>query len=203
METQNSHTKTYIDNSLLESSPEELMALFKTLKEPKLEEMHGEFNAIMLTQNNTFLDIVWRVLIYTPFWPGTWAGKAFRPVDESSGRGYNLFRVGAKKIVQRFPMKTLIAPSRYDSRPAYQLIYRAYHSACAMVKMVDEVRILGNGKYLLIGTAGFTRKQRHIASFFLLDGPVRPYRADIGKPRKKYDLAEEIPNLNAGKNGKI
>lgn len=193
MKTSN-HNQKYNDTSLLEMPPDELMVLFKTLDAPKLHEMNGEYNAVMLTQNNSLLDFVWRLAIYTPIWPGTWVGKSFRPVDENSGRGYNLFRVGAKKMVQRFSMKTLIAPSRYDGKPAYQLVYRAYHSACGWVNMVDELRVLDNGKFLLIGTAGFTKKQRHVANFFLLEGPLRPYRGDIGKPRKKLNLAKEIPN---------
>lgn len=196
METINIQGKTYNDTSLLEKLPEDLMKLFKTLEAPTLQEMHGEFNAVMLTQNSNLLDFAWRLAVYTPIWPGTWVGKSFRPVDENSGRGYNLFRVGAKNMVQRFPMKTIIAPSRYDGKPAYQLVYREYYSACGWVHMVDEVRALGNGKYLLIGTAGFTRKQRQVASFFLLDGPLRPYRGDIGKLRKYYDIAKEVPNLN-------
>lgn len=183
-------------NELLEASPDALMALFETLPAPTIEEMNGEFNAQMLTQRTRLVDLGWRASIYNPLWPGIWVGKAFRPVDETSGRGYNYFRVGTDEIVQRFPMKTVIAPSRYDRKPAYQLVYRAYHSACGFVNMTDEVRKLSDGNYLLIGTAGFTAKQRHYDSFFLLQGPVRPYRGDVGRPRQNLSLAREIPQLH-------
>lgn len=183
------------DPHLLEATPEELMELFKTLPAPTIAEMDGEFNAQMLTQKNIVVDLAWRAAVYTPFWPGIWIGKAFRPISETEGRGYNYFRQG-DKIVQSFAMKNVIAPSKYDAKPAFQLVYRAYHSACGMVNMVDEVRRLGDGRYLLIGTAGFTQKQRQFDSFFLLEKTERPYRGDIGKPRAKWSLEKEIPNLH-------
>lgn len=179
---------------LLESTPDELMALFKSLDAPSLSEMDGEFAAAMLTQRNLAGDLFWRTAVYNPIWPGIWVGKAFRPVDETSGRGYNYFRHGARRIKQRFPMKTVIAPSRYDGKPAFQLVYGAYHSACGWMNMVDEVRKISDGKYLLIGTWGYTAKQRHYDSFFLLEGPVRPYRGDIGNERS-IELARHIPRL--------
>lgn len=180
---------------LLEAPPGSLMELFKTLPAPTIEEMHGEYHASMLTQRNLFMDLLWRASVYSPFFPGIWVGKAFRPVSTTEGRGYNYFRVGAARIVRRFPMKTLIAPSRYDRKPAYQLVYRAYNSVCGWVNMVDEVRRFEQGQYLLIGTAGFTKRQRHFDSFFFLEGPVRPYRGDIGV-EQPVDLAREIPALN-------
>ena len=100
------------------------------------------------------------------------------------------------RIVQRFPMRTLPAPSRYDRKPALQIVYRAYHSVCGAVHMVDEVRRVAEGAYLLIGTMGFNRAQRQVPNPFLLTGPVAPYRTDIGRPRNDYALAEEIPELN-------
>jgi len=49
-------------------------------------------------------------------------------------------------------MVTLVAPSRYDGRPAFQLVYRAFRSYCSFIHMVDEVRRLKAGQYLGIGT---------------------------------------------------
>jgi hypothetical protein len=183
------------DPNLLEASPEQLMELFKTLSASTIEEMHGEFNGSLLTQKNLAFDLGWRVALYNPLFPGVWVGKGFRPVSESEGRGYNYFRQGSK-IVQRFPMKNVIAPSRYDRKPAFQLVYRAYHSACGWINMVDEVRKLDDSRYLLIGTIGFTKKQRHIPAFVLLEGPFRPYRGDIGRSYAKLSLEREIPQLH-------
>jgi hypothetical protein len=183
------------DPDLLEASPEQLMELFKTLPAPPIEEMHGEFNGSLLTQKNLAFDLAWRLALYNPLWPGIWVGKGFRPVSEDEGRGYNNFRRGSK-IIQRFPMNTLIAPSRYDRKPAFQLVYRAYHSATGRINMVDEVRKLDDDRYLLIGTVGITKKQRHVPTFVLLEGTVRPYRGDIGRAYAKLSLDREIPQLH-------
>jgi hypothetical protein len=93
-------------------------------------------------------------------------------------------------------MKTLIAPSRFDGRPAYQLVYRHFHSVCGSVRMVDEVRRVEPGVYLGIGTYGFTSAQRRISYPFLLQGPVAAYRGDIGRQRKGFVIGpQEIPAL--------
>lgn len=171
----------------------ELLALFTTLDAPAIEEMHGEYRAELLRQPNAVATLAGRVIVGNPLLP--WLCKAFRPVDATTGRGYNTFRV-AGRVVQRFPMRTQLAPSRFDGRPAYHLIYRAYESACGDINMVDEVRRLAPGIYLGIGTWGFIAAQRRIALPFLLEGPVGDYRGDIGRPRRGFRIGRrEIPAL--------
>jgi hypothetical protein len=123
-----------------------------------------------------------------------WLCKAFRPVSEETGRGYNSFKL-LGRVVQFFPMQTLIAPSRYDGNSAYQLVYQAYHSLCGYIHMVDEVRRISSDLYLGIGTWGFTNRQRHIALPFMLEGPAAPYRGDQGITRKGVVINQEIPAL--------
>ena len=167
-----------------------LLRLFQQLPAPSITEMHGEFKASMLQQPNALATLAGFAL-ENPLFP--WQCKAFRPVDDKQGRGYNTFLL-AGKTIQRYPMRTLLAPSRYDGRPAYQLVYRQFHSLCADVFMVDEVRRVSPGVYLGIGTWGFTDKQRRMPYPFLLEGPVAAYRGDIGKPRKGFQItAREIP----------
>lgn len=169
----------------------ELLALFRTLEAPAITEMHGEYRATLLRQPNLPATIAGRLIVGNPLAP--WLCKAFRPVTADSGRGYNTFSV-ARHVIQRYPMHTCIAPSRYDGKPAYQLIYRAYASACGDINMVDEVRRLAPGAYLGMGTWGFTDAQRRIALPFLLEGPVGDYRGDIGKPRRGFRPGKrEIP----------
>jgi len=188
-------TRPIAYGDFLEASPNRMMETFRSLPAPTILEMHGEYHATLLTQRGLCMDWLWRANLYNPIFPGIWVGKAFRPVSEIAGRGYNYFRRGSSRIVQRFPMKTLIAPSRYDRRPAYQLVYRAFSSICGWVNMVDELRRVDHGRYLLIGTFGFTARQRHCDSYFLLEGPFRPYRGDIGI-EQPVDLTREIPALN-------
>lgn len=185
---------TFPDLDLAALTSDELLALFLTLEAPTLDEMHGEFDAAMLKQDYFLAEVFWTCSLKNPIWPGWWLRKAFRPVSDAAGRGYNTFR-HLGRLVQRFPMATLMAPSRYDGRPAFTLVYRAYHSVCGAVHMVDEVRRVQPGKYLLIGTIGYTDEQRRVPNPCVLHGPVAPYRADIGTERAGFVLSDEVPGL--------
>jgi hypothetical protein len=174
-------------------STEQLVVLFSTLQAPTIEEMHGEYAASMLSQPNPLATLA-GLSLSNPLLP--WQSKAFRPVDQHTGRGYNTFLLGSKTI-QLYPMHTLIAPSRYDGQPAYQLVYRYFHSLCGAINMVDEIRKLDEGRYLGIGTWGFNKKQRQIPYPFLLQGPHHPYRSDIGRIRTGFQASPaDIPALN-------
>lgn len=172
-----------VPTDVTQYSTRELLHVFTTLEAPTLSEMHGEFKARLLQQPNIWSHAIGQASVGNPLMP--WLCKAFRPVDAETGRGYNTFRL-AGRVIQRFPMKTVIAPSRFDGKPAYQLIYRAFHSLCGDIYMVDEVRKLSSNSYLGIGTWGFTEAQRLVPLPFLLEGPVGVYRKDIGKPRKNF-----------------
>lgn len=180
-----------IDVRLLSTG--ELLELFQTLRAPAIAEMHGEYAARLLRQPGLAAELSAHVLLSNPV--ASWLCKAFRPVDAESGRGYNTFRL-AGRVVQRFPMHTRLAPSRYDGEPAYHLIYGAYRSLCGDIHMVDEVRRLAPGVYLGMGTWGFTERQRQVALPFLLEGPAGAYRGDLGEPRVGFEVGRrEIPRL--------
>lgn len=160
----------------------ELMALFGALDAPTVAEMDGEFDAILLKQPGLFRTVTGALDVRNPL--SLWRAKAFRPVDEASGRGYNAFRsLGGRPDARRFPMLTSIAPSRYDGRPVYQLDYRPFASRNGRLNMVDEIRRVRPGVYLGIGTWGVTEKQRMVPLPFRLVGPSRPYAGDLGTPR--------------------
>lgn len=174
----------------------ELLALFAKLEAPRITDMDGEFAARLLAQPSWLAAAVGQLTVNNPLMPGQWLCKAFRPDGEQTGRGYNTFR-HLGRTVQRYPMQTLIAPSRYDGRPAYQLVYRAYHSMCGDIHMVDEVRRVSPDVFLGIGTWGFSDKQRHVPLPFVLQGPIAPYRGDIGRARPGFDVRTEIPALTS------
>lgn len=170
-----------------------LLELFSQLDAPAMSEMHGEYAARLLAQPNLLSKLAGPALVHNPL--HQWQCKAFRPIDANSGRGYNTFtRRG--RLVQRYPMGTQLAPSRFDGKPAYQLVYRHFHSTCASIYMVDEVRRAAEGIYLGLGTCGLTQAQRAIPYPFILVGSQAPYRGDIGRPRKNFQPgAREIPAL--------
>ncbi|WP_280263662.1 hypothetical protein [Nocardia abscessus] len=172
-----------------------LLALFTTLEAPTIAEIDGEYTAALLAQPNLFAVVTGKVAVGNPL--GPWLCKAFRPVDENGGRGYNTFGEFGR-VRQRYPMRTLLAPSRYDGAPAYTLIYRAYTSMCGSIHMVDEVRRAAPGVYLGMGTWGYTDVQRRVSRPFLLTGPVGPYRGDIGIARPAFMPGpRELPGLPA------
>lgn len=176
---------------LSQLSTQELLQLFATLEAPGISEMQGEYSARLLTHPFWLAKLVGRAVLENPF--QTWLCKAFRPVDDATGRGYNTFQQG-RRVVQRYPMLTLMGPSRFDGRPAYQLIYRQFQSLCGAVHMVDEVRRAAPGLYLGMGTYGFTDAQRRVPFPFLLEGPVAAYRGDIGRRRDNFVIGpRELP----------
>lgn len=176
----------------------ELLSLFSDLPSPEISEMDGDYDATLLKQHNTAADINGFFAVGLPFSP--WLSKGFRPVSDTEGRGYNSFRQFGK-VVQRYPMLTKIAPSRYDGRPAYTLIYRAYRSTCGAINMVDEVRRIDDGLYLAIGTWGFTKRQRQIPLPFALRATDRPYIGDLGSAKPAFTPGpREIPALSSHSN---
>ncbi|MFC3966517.1 hypothetical protein [Nocardia jiangsuensis] len=161
----------------------DLLARFLQLAAPAVSELDGEYSAELLAQPNLFAVVTGKVAVANPL--GPWLCKAFRPVDDNGGRGYNTFD-DRGRVRQRYPMRTLLAPSRFDGEPAYTLVYRAYNSLCGTIHMVDEVRRAAPGVYLGIGTCGFTAAHRRVPRPFLLTGPIGPYRGDIGTPRPAF-----------------
>jgi len=179
-------------NELEHLSTAALIKLFKTLEAPTIEDMNGEYAAHLLAKMDGMNGLA-NMMIQNPVMP--WQCKAFRPVNNDTGRGYNTFMLGGKTI-QLYAMQTCIAPSRFDGRPSYHLIYRYFHSLCGSIHMVDEVRFLKSGVYLGMGTWGFTDAQRQVAFPFLLEGPVAAYRTDIGRARKGFNIgSRELPAL--------
>ncbi len=183
----------FTEERLQSLSIQQRLQLFKTLEAPEIEEMQGEYAACLLAQPNWLANVVGQATLHNPF--RDWLCKAFRPVDDKSGRGYNTFLQG-KRIVQCYPMLTTIASSRFDGLPAYQLVYRHFHSTCGSIHMVDEIRRVAPELYLGIGTYGFTNAQRRIPYPFLLKGPQATYRGDIGRARQGFEIGPcKIPAL--------
>ena len=132
-----------------------LLAFFATLPAPSIEEMDGEYAARLLAQPNLLASVTGRGTVSNPLAP--WLCKAFRPVDGQTGRGYNTFRQFGR-VRQRGAMHTLIAPSRYDGRPAYTLVTLRLMCGASRGREVPR----GSGVYLGIGTWGFTARQRRV-----------------------------------------
>ena len=136
---------------LTDMTQEELLEYFKTLEAPTIEEMDGEYHTTKLGYHGIRDYLEWRLTCDNPLMNSEWLGKAFHPTGDGMGRGYNLFRKLGGKLTQVYPMRTLIGPSRYDGKPVYTLVYSAFpFTGTWLVQMVDELRKVGDGTYLLI-----------------------------------------------------
>ena len=159
---------------LTDMTQEELLEYFKTLEAPTIEEMDGEYHTTKLGYHGIRDYLEWRLTCDNP-----------------------LFRKLGGKLTQVYPMRTVIGPSRYDGKPVYTLVYSAFpFTGTWLVQMVDELRKVGDNTYLLIGTyRGVFKGAKMRPHFWLVEGPYRAYRGDIGRETpKKVDLSKEIPN---------
>src|SRR4051812_48193568 len=85
---------------LREATTSELLALFRELEAPGIDELHGDYDATLLKQPSKSATVGGFFAVGLPFMP--WLSKGFRPATDSEGRGYNSFRL-AGKVVQRYP----------------------------------------------------------------------------------------------------
>lgn len=162
----------------------ELVELFATLDAPGLSEMVGEFDGTPLQQPNVFRSAVALVKVRNRL--HRWKTKGFRQVDETSGRGYNIYRRAVSgRLMYRDPMTTRMALSHIDDRPAFQLDYRTFDTFNGFVNLVDDVRRVAPGLYLGFGMWGFTDRQRSVLQPFMLEATSRPYVGDIGSLRSE------------------
>ncbi|MFT4011515.1 MAG: hypothetical protein QM655_15880 [Nocardioidaceae bacterium] len=162
----------------------ELVELFRTLEAPTMAEMVGEFDGTPLRQPGVFRNAVALYKVRNRL--HLWKTKGFRQIDETSGRGYNIFRwavIGRR--VYRDPMTTRIDDSAIDGRPAFQLDYRTFRTFLGAVNLIDDVRRVSPGLYLGFAMLGFSDRQRAVLQPFMLEATSRPYAGDVGTPRSE------------------
>lgn len=148
----------------------DLLKRFGDLDAPALEEMRGEYRATLLDQGSTVQNVLGRLATNVP---QPWLCKAFEPLSEHEGHGYNGFR-GRRGTIRRYRMKTHVGPSVFDGRGSYHLVYAPYNRGY-MATMHDELRKVADGVYLGIGQAGWGRLLRGLWMPFLLQGPTAPF----------------------------
>lgn len=152
------------------TSQRQLLAYFRELEAPALRELNGEYAASLLDSGSRILNLVARLAVTVP---ARWLAKAFRPMTELEGEGYNSFR-SLFGVHRRLRMRTFAGSSKLDGRPSYFLEYSAYNGG-PLGTMVDEVRRVAPGRYLGIGRLGYTERQRSLLFPFLLEGPTAPF----------------------------
>lgn len=98
--------KTYLDH-LFKLDRLGLKQLYWSLSTPELTDIKGEYDACLLDQGHSLASIITRFCFGLK---GPWVGKAFRPVSDDHGEGYNAF--GSISDRKRYlPMDTYIGHS--------------------------------------------------------------------------------------------
>ena len=177
----------------------QLMGLFCQLKAPSMSEMQGEYRAALLDPGHVLGRFVQWLYLY--FIYGTWQHKAFEPLDENSGHGYNTFIKTASKLYENVFVATIMKPfnilrsffrlsytqrlarimlnktsvvsSVFDSKPSFQLSYKEYNTFYTST-MTDEVRKLNENLYLGIGRLTIIFGKYNPQPFVLM-GPPDPW----------------------------
>ncbi|WP_338761015.1 hypothetical protein V7968_32835 [Nocardia vulneris] len=171
----------------------EIIEKFRSLEAPQISELDGEYVRTMVHADSRLVEFVARLGVSVPI--HHWHAKAFRPETATQGIGYNAMTVLGRPT-RLYPMRTLVAPSRYDARPAFQLVYGAFRSPLGALRAVDELRTLSPGVYLGLGHLGLTARQRKVPIAFVLEGPIAQYRGDIGTPVPGFEIGiRELPAL--------
>lgn len=161
----------------------ELLDLYPSLDAPRLDEMQGEYQARVLRQASLVISLLGKLSLNNPI-SGTWQAKGFQPLSAEEGLGYNGFSRRGQWLV-RYPMRLTVAPSIFDQKPCLRLDYTAYASLWGRVKMVDELRRVGEGQYLGLGTIGVPGFLRYLPMPFMLLGPTQAYRGPQQPPPRR------------------
>lgn len=194
---------------LMKLNRKQLMELFFELDAPSMSEMRGEYRAALL--DSGYIINMFLAKMYLHFTWGDWQCKAFEPLSQKHGHGYNtfittqsklyenyfaaivmkivsivrsLFRLSnPQRIVRIMLNKTSIVTSVFDARPSFQLSYRDYNTFFTNT-MMDEVRKLNENLFLGIGRLTITFGKFNPMPFVLI-GPPEPWvNPDIEYPDK-------------------
>ncbi|MEL6106216.1 MAG: hypothetical protein AAFU85_09270 [Planctomycetota bacterium] len=158
---------------LVDADRGSLKRFFEELPPARILETAGEYDAQLLDQGGGFAQFATRKAFGTA---GKWLGKAFRPLSEYHGEGYNSFG-DVDSPEARLRMDTYIARSSFATGPSFILDYRERN--LGMIQwLVGELRMVNRSVLLGMGTFGpraaKLRKLRRVIPFLLV-GPVRPY----------------------------
>lgn len=184
---------------LMKLNRKQLMELFFQLDAPSMSEMRGEYRAALL--DSGYIINMFLARLYLHFTWGNWQHKAFEPLGEKNGHGYNTFITTQPKLYENYfaaafmkimsilrsvfrlsnPQrmarimlnKTSIVASVFDSRPSFQLSYRDYNTFYTNT-MTDEVRKINDKLYLGIGRLTVTFGKLNPMPFVLI-GPPDPW----------------------------
>jgi hypothetical protein len=165
---------------LLALTQAEGIALWKTLPAVPMAEMNGHYMGLGPDAKNLEYQKGYAAFMFDEKSPrGYWLGKAFRPLTDTTGEGYNRWRYKGGKVVRNLRMATRMGPSLIDGKPSYILDYSAFNKGSTLV---DELRKLDDSVYLGAATTRAADGSRNPPDFFILIGPTDEW---VGAEPKK------------------
>ena len=158
---------------LLHAERFQLKMLYRELPTPAIDALDGEYDAQLLDQGEKFASKLTHRIFSSR---GPWVGKAFRPLNESSGEGYNAFGTPEDRRAE-LPMDTYIGHSLVGQGDSFILDYRAKNRG-AIRWLRGEVRPVSDSVFLGMGTFGpwapKLKKLRRVIPFVMVKSD-RPY----------------------------
>ena len=154
------------------------MQLFYAAPAPDFSAMQGEYRAQVL--KGGVLGTASILFTHHVFPTGGitldthWEGKAFLPVNKTSGHGYNLFSTGpARSIYRARKFKTSLGPTIIgkDGRNSLHLDYSPFNSG-VIHSMHDEVRQINANLFICAGCMALGGGPINPAPFVLLGPPT-------------------------------
>jgi hypothetical protein len=152
------------------------IALWRTLPAPTMAEMNGHYVGMGPGADDPEYQKRYAEYMFNEkSVRGYWLGKAFRPLSENSGEGYNRWRFPGGKVERNLRMATSIRNSIIDGKPTYVLDYSAFNKST----LYDEVRKLEDGVYIGAATTARPDGTRSKQDMFILVGPTDEW---VGEP---------------------
>lgn len=201
--------KDFRYEDLMKLNRKQIMELFSLLDAPAMSEMRGEYRAVLL--DSGYIINIFLAKLYLHFTWGDWQHKAFEPLGETYGHGYNTFITTQSKLYENYFVavfvkimsivrsffrlhnpqrlarimlnKTSIVSSVFDSRPSFQLSYRDYNTFFTNT-MTDEVRRVNDKLFLGIGRLTITFGKFNPMPFVMIGLPDPWIGPDIQYPDK-------------------
>lgn len=154
-------------------SRSQVLQLFHAAEAPVFSEMRGEYKAEVLPLGP--FKAVADFYTHNLFGPGRWQGKAFYPLLENAGWGYNIFDAGKRKKVnwqaRTCRMNTYLGPSNMDDKMSFHLDYRPWNGFLNAT-MHDELRKINDHLFLGMGYMGAGGGPVNPAPFLVYDTPA-------------------------------
>lgn len=174
-------------NRLRAMTRRELILLFRPLAPPSMREFEGEYDSELLHQGSPTSDRITRAIFGLG---GPWTGKAFAPVSDTKGVGYNCFR-NQGQATFKLPMQTEIAPSKLEHGRSLIINYAGMNRGLIRY-LKGEVREVIPTVMLGFGTFGpkigaRDRWRRKIP--FVMIGPRRAYQVTAFRMALKHECA--------------